>query len=575
MARYLIGRLLFFPVVLLVLVTLSFFLVRAAPGDPFSNERKLPEEIRASIKAKYGLDKSLGEQYVMYLRNLAQGDLGKSFKYKGRTVNDVVRDHLPTSALVGITAMLLACLLGIGSGVLAATRQNTPVDYVTMSGAMVGLSTPTFVVGPLLMLLVALYWKLLPSSGWDRSTDLGHVLGLLTVIGGVVLVAMSGSRRVLVGGALACLVGVGALFVLEQFDWIGGGLIALGAGREMPTGDLSRWFRGGSLLSLQLHVLAVGAMLGLAQLRLVVGLRARFGLVALALGLLGLAQAAPRLGWLEGMAALDRWLEPALGAATVSLGGAAAALLVGLRAGGRPTLWGPRLAITLSGTLTLGALLVLLEPATGWIGNLQWLGQQLGWGWLATAPAELRPYVGAALAQAELVGLVGLGALGWLAWVIFGLRWAMVGAAIGYALYAFGAGEQLVLPALTLAVPFTARISRLTRAGMLEVIRQEFVKTARAKGLPEGLVVTRHAMRGALLPVISYLGPASANMLVGSLVVEKIFALPGLGHQFVESALNRDYGMVLGLVLVYGSLLVIFNLIVDVAYAFLDPRIEY
>lgn len=131
-----------------------------------------------------------------------------------------------------------------------------------------------------------------------------------------------------------------------------------------------------------------------------------------------------------------------------------------------------------------------------------------------------------------------------------------------------------VLPAVTLGVPYAAHISRLTRAGILEVVRQDFMRTARAKGLPGWLVVTRHGLRGALLPVVSYLGPASSALFTGSVVVEQIFGIPGLGRVFVQGALNRDYNLVLGTVLVYAAFLLAMNLVVDLLYGALDPRVR-
>ena len=139
----------------------------------------------------------------------------------------------------------------------------------------------------------------------------------------------------------------------------------------------------------------------------------------------------------------------------------------------------------------------------------------------------------------------------------------------------WGTAATLVLPAVTLALPFTARIARLTRAGMLEVVHQDYIRTARAKGLSTPAIVVRHTLKGTLLPVVSFLGPGIAMMLTGSLVVEKIFGVPGMGREFVEAALNRDYTLAMGLVLVFGTLLIIFNLVVDVVYAFLDPRIRH
>lgn len=132
-----------------------------------------------------------------------------------------------------------------------------------------------------------------------------------------------------------------------------------------------------------------------------------------------------------------------------------------------------------------------------------------------------------------------------------------------------------VLPTITLGLFYAAYIARLTRGGMLEVIRKDYIRTARAKGLTEQMVVYRHALKGALLPVVSYLGPAFAALLTGSVVVEEIFNLPGVGTHFVRSALNRDYNMVLGTIILYSTLLVVLNLVVDILYTFLDPRVSY
>ena len=131
------------------------------------------------------------------------------------------------------------------------------------------------------------------------------------------------------------------------------------------------------------------------------------------------------------------------------------------------------------------------------------------------------------------------------------------------------------LPSLTLGLYYAAYVARLTRGGMLEIIRKDFIRTARAKGLTEQIVVVRHAMKGALLPVVSYLGPALAAMLTGSVVVEEIFSIPGIGTHFVRSALNRDYNLVLGTIILYSSVLVLLNMVVDVLYTFLDPRVSY
>ena len=132
-----------------------------------------------------------------------------------------------------------------------------------------------------------------------------------------------------------------------------------------------------------------------------------------------------------------------------------------------------------------------------------------------------------------------------------------------------------ILPALTLGLGYAAYFARLTRGGMLEVVRQDWIRTARAKGLSERLIVTRHAIRGALLPVITYLGPAIASLMVGSVVVERVFNVPGISKYFIESAINRDYPMVMGVVVLYSVFLTVFNLLVDIAYAYLDPRVRY
>jgi oligopeptide transport system permease protein len=136
-----------------------------------------------------------------------------------------------------------------------------------------------------------------------------------------------------------------------------------------------------------------------------------------------------------------------------------------------------------------------------------------------------------------------------------------------------GISLHLILPAVTLGLPFAARFARLTRAGMLEILSEDFITTARSKGLTERTIVLRHALKGALLPVVSFLGPAIASITTGSLVVEKIFNIPGLGREFVESALNRDYFMIMGTVVLYGTLIIVCNLAVDIVYGFLDPRV--
>ncbi len=306
MQRYVLRRLIGAPVVLFVLVTITFFLVRLAPGGPFDKEKRLDPEIQELVEEKYGLHLPLHEQYGRYLRDLLwKGDLGPSFKHKGRTVNDIVGDHIGPTALLGLCALALTLLIGISAGLLSGLKQNSFYDYASMTVAMVGLALPTFVVGPMLVLLFAMKLDWFAVSGWERF---------------------------------------------------------------------------------------------------------------------------------------------------------------------------PR---------------------------------------------------------------------------------------------------DLVLPAITLALPFAARVARLTRAGMLEVVNQDYIRTARAKGLPELTIVLRHTLKGTLLPVVAFLGPGIAVMLTGSLVVEMIFGVPGIGREFVESATNRDYPVALGLTILFGTLILVMNLLVDVAYAMLDPRIRH
>lgn len=291
---------------LLILIALAFFMIRAAPGGPFDAERSLPAEVEANLRAAYHLDEPLLQQFGRYLLNLARGDFGPSFQYKDYTVTELIMTGFPVSLRLGGLAMLLAVLIGVTAGAIAALRQNSLTDHAVMTVSMTGISIPNFVMAPLLILLFAI-----------------------------------------------------------------------------------------------------------------------------------------ALGWL---------------------------------------------------------------PAGG-------LGD--------------------------------------------------------------GSPANLVLPVISLALPQIAYISRLTRGSMIEVLRSNFVRTARAKGLPERVVVLRHALKPALLPVVSYLGPATAAVITGSVVIEQIFGVPGLGRYFVQGALNRDYTLVMGVVVFYGVLIVIFNLLVDLLYALLDPRVKY
>ena len=299
-----LGRRLLSTIPLLFLILLaSFYFMRNVEGGPFDDERELPPQIEANLRAKYKLDQPTHMQFLYYLKGLARGDMGPSFKYQARSVNEIIAQGLPVSFALGGTALAFALLIGVPVGVVGALRHNQPTDYLLMSVALLGISVPNFVLGPLLIMLFSF-----------------------------------------------------------------------------------------------------------------------------------------TLGWL---------------------------------------------------------------PSGGW-----------------------------------------------------------------------GTVQQLILPALTLGAIRSAYIARLSRAGMLEVIRQDFIRTARAKGLRERVVVGKHALRLAILPGLSYLGPATASILVGSVVVEKIFNIPGMGTFFVNSALNRDYTLAMGTVLLYSGLLITLNLLVDVMYAVIDPRVE-
>ncbi|MEM6649741.1 MAG: ABC transporter permease subunit [Pseudomonadota bacterium] len=304
MLNYTLKRLLTMIPTLLVVITLTFFLMRVAPGGPFDEERPLAPAVLENIRASYGLDKPLIEQYWTYMGNLIQGDLGPSFVYRDKRVHEVLGEGLPISMTLGGTALFLALCIGVLLGTVAALNQNKRTDYLIVSFATFGITTPSFVLAPILTLIFALTFNLLPATGW-------------------------------------------------------------------------------------------------------------------------------------------------------------------------------------------------------------------------------------------------------------------------------GTPQQMVLPVLSLALPQIAIITRLMRGSMLEALRSDHVRTARAYGLPLTSVVGKHAMRSALLPVLSYVGPAAAALLTGSIVVEQIFNLPGIGRYFVSSALNRDYTMVMGTVIIISTLILIFNLIVDLLYAVLDPRVRY
>ena len=347
--------------VLFIIITGCFFMIHAVPGGPFDSERRTSPEIQKNLEAYYGLDQPLYRQYLDYMGKLVlHGDLGPSFRYPSRTVNEIIADSFPVSLELGCYAAAVALLIGVSAGIVASLRPNSLTDYVPMTLAMCGVCLPTFVLGPLLVLAFAMYKAV-------------------------------------------------TLSLVSQILWI-----ALPA---VVTGFIAwRWSRR-----------PVGAGAGL-----VVG-----GLV----------------GWLLTLFITSdhQWFYP-----------------------------------------------------SGW----------------TFAPDR-------------------------------------------------------VLPSLTLGLFYAAYFARLTRGGMLEILSQDFIRTARAKGAGEGRVILRHALRGGMLPVVSFLGPALAGLISGSFVVEKIFQIPGLGQQFITSATNRDYTMILGTVIFFAVLIIFFNLLVDVAQVFLNPRLRF
>lgn len=306
MLRFIIRRVVIIIPMLFIIVSLTWGLIRLAPGNFYTGEKKLTPAVEQNLREKYGLNQPWYVQYGRVLRNIARFDFGTSLKYEGQSVNQILWRALPVSAALGLTAYLLALLIGITTGTLAALRQNSWIDYASMALAMLGISIPNFVLGPLLVLL--------------------------------------------------------------------------------------------------------------------------FGLTLF-------------------------WLPPAL-----------------------------------------------------------WNGFP---------------------------------------------------------------SKSVVLPAITLSAIYIAYIARLTRSGMLEVLRSDYIRTARAKGLSERAVVFRHALRGGLLPVVSFSGPALAFLITGTVVVEKVFSLPGLGNYFINACFNRDEPLIIGIVALIAVAVLVFNLLVDISYGFIDPRIRY
>ena len=378
----------------LLVLTISFFMVRLAPGNPFSQEgRDLPPEVIKNLNDKYGLDAPLHTQYLNWIGRVLHFDFGPSIKYPDRTVNEIIGESITVSASIGILAYLIALVLGLTGGILAAYKRNSWIDYLSSSISILGVSVPNFVLGPLLVLVFSLTLYLLPPARIEWVAVIGPLdLHWLIVILSLIVIA------IYVGLAY---LGLGRLFVKI------GSLFAKGN-------------RGVSY------------------------------------GLLGTA-----------------------------------------------------------GAIGLVAIIVFLRPSLHWQG--------------ISFPLSVKiPHL-----------------------------------------------SSIILPSVTLSAVYLAYIMRLTRSGMIETLNQDYVRTARAKGLPESRVIFGHALRGAILPVVSFTGPALASLIAGTVVVEKIFAIPGLGNYFVNAAFNRDYFLLLGITAFISTLLMLMNLLVDIGYAFIDPRIRY
>ncbi|WP_434050342.1 oligopeptide ABC transporter permease OppB [Marinobacter salarius] len=306
MFSFIIRRLAVAVPTILALITVSFVLMHAAPGGPFTNERNVPEAVMENIEAKYNLDKPLWQQYLIYVGNVAQGDLGPSFRYKDFTVNELIESSFPRSAYIGAWSFLFVVVFGVGLGVVAALKQNRWPDYTVMTAAMTGVVFPNFVMAPLLVLLFAVTLRWLPAGGWE----------------------------------------------------------------------------GGQV-------------------------------------------------------------------------------------------------------------------------------------------------------------------------------------------------EYIVMPIIAMATSYIAQVARITRSSMIETLRSPFIRTARAKGIPRHKIVLRHALKPALIPVVSYLGPAFVGIITGSVIIDQVFSTGGIGQHFVNGAINRDYSLILGVTILVGVLTIVFNAAVDILYTWLDPRVRY
>lgn len=459
MLRFIVRRLLvIFPMVLLV-ITLTWVLIRLAPGNFYTQAKGLPPAVEKNIRAKYGLDKPWYVQYGKTMWAILGGDFGFSRQYPEQTVNEILARALPVSATIGLIAYLIALVTGLFFGTLAALRQNSALDYSSMAAAMLGISIPNFVLGPILILLFALtlYW--LPAARWDWLVEFGPFPWLKYVLWAVFIL----------------LVLAVAAFSIYRFAVRRSSPDRL---VEDSSEKVSGWI-----------VTIVGFLLGNGIL----------GLLAL------LFTASTGRG------------QTAVALPIITLAVVILAVILGLWLSRRTH------SVTLE-SLIYGVIAAAVPPLIALL--IRMLGG------LFTLTAQVGP------------------------WGIPRLRY-------------------VIMPALTLAAVYMAYIARLTRAGMLEVLRKDYIRTARAKGLKERDVIIRHALRGGILPVVSYTGPALAFLVGGTVVVERIFALPGLGNYLINAALNRDEPLLLGITAFISTIILLFNLLVDIAYAYIDPRIRY
>ena len=459
MLRFIIRRLLvIFPMVLLV-ITLTWVLIRLAPGNFYSQAKGLPPAVEKNIRAKYGLDKPWYVQYGKTMWQILGGDFGFSRQYPEQTVNEILARALPVSATIGLAAYLIALVTGLFFGTLAALKQNSALDYSSMAAAMLGISVPNFVLGPILVLVFALtlYW--LPAARWDWLVEFGPFPWLKYVLWAILILLVLGV----------------AVFSIYRFAVRRSSPDRL---VEDSSGRASSWV-----------ITIIGFVLG-----------------NVVLGLLALL-------FVKGV----EWGPTGVALPVIALVAVIVAVIIGL--------WIARRSHS-----------VML--------------QSLIYGIIASAVPPL-----VALLIRMLSGLFQLT--------------AQVGP------FGIPRFRYIILPAITLAAVYMAYIARLTRAGMLEVLRKDYIRTARAKGLKERDVILRHALRGGILPVVSYTGPALAFLVGGTVVVERIFALPGLGNYLINAALNRDEPLLLGITAFISTIILLFNLLVDIAYAYIDPRIRY